>query len=67
VETIATGFFDQSWAHANAAKQRLLLASRDRSFASRKLCRSDHCMTQAYLRQMRETSAIMEGRPLPSQ
>ena len=67
VESIATGFFDQSWAHANAAKQKLLLASRDRAFASRKLCRSDQCVTAAYLRQMRETSAIMEGRPLPSQ
>jgi hypothetical protein len=67
VESIAAGFFDQSWTHANAAKQKLLLASRDRSVASRKLCRTDQCATEAYLRQMRETSAIMEGRPLPAQ
>ena len=67
VEVIATGFFDQSWAHANEAKQKLLLASRDRSVASRRLCRTDQCETEAYLRHMRETSAIMEGRPLPAQ
>jgi hypothetical protein len=52
----------QSLAHAHASKQQLLLSARNRSTTSRNPCRSDACVTDVYLRQLRETRAIMEGR-----
>lgn len=67
LDRMATGFFSQSMVHANSAKQEALLGARNRSAALRRACRSDSCLTDAYLRQMREISAIMEGRPAPSQ
>lgn len=60
---MAASFLRQSMAHADNYKQQLLLSSRNRSATSRNLCRSDDCLSDAYLRQIRETSAIMEGRP----
>ena len=51
--------------HAPEAKQQLLISSRDRAAATRTACHSDACVSDAYLRQMREISAIMEGRSLP--
>jgi hypothetical protein len=62
VERIASGFLRQSLAHANPHKQQLLLGAGSRSVASRAACHSDDCVTNAYLRQIRETTAIVEGR-----
>jgi hypothetical protein len=65
LDTMAGGFFTQSMAHATDAKRELLLSARNRSSAKRKACRSDACAADAYVRQIRETSAIMEGRTGP--
>ena len=62
VERIATGFLNQSLAHADWQKQQLLLSARNRSTASRAFCRSDDCVADAYMRQIRDTTAIMQGR-----
>lgn len=67
LDRMSTGFFSQSMTHASDAKKQLLLASRDRSMAKRKLCRSDSCVADAFVRQIRETSAIMEGKAGPQQ
>jgi len=67
LDRMAAGFFSQSMAHADAAKKALLLSSHTRSTATRSACRSDSCVGDAYLRQMREISAIMEGRDPPAQ
>lgn len=64
LDTMATGFFTQSMAHATDAKKDLLLGARNRSAAKRKACGSDACVADAYVRQIRETSAIMEGRAI---
>jgi hypothetical protein len=61
LDRMSYGFFSQSMAHANAAKKQLLVAARDRSAAERKACRSDSCVADAYLRQIRQTSTIMES------
>lgn len=66
VERMARGFFKQSMEHADWSKQQLLLSARNRSDTSRTLCRSDDCVTGAYLRQIRDTTSIMEGR-IPGQ
>jgi hypothetical protein len=63
LDRLSTGFFSQSMVHASDDKKQLLLAARDRSAAKRKACRSDSCVADAYLRQIRQTSAIMERRP----
>jgi hypothetical protein len=66
VERLATGFLKQSLDHADWNKQQLLLSARNRAATSRHLCRSDDCVTDAYLRQIRDTTTIMEGRiPAP--
>ena len=62
VERIAIGFLKQSLEHADAHKQELLLSARNRADTTRAACRSDDCVTDAYLRQIRETTAIVEGR-----
>ena len=67
LDRMAAGFFSQSMAHADAAKRQLLLSSHTRSAETRSACRSDSCVSEAYLRQMREISAIMEGRTPPTQ
>ena len=67
LDRMAAGFFSQSMAHADAAKKQLLLSSHTRSAETRSACRSDSCVGDAYLRQMREISAIMEGRAPPAQ
>lgn len=59
---MARGFLQQSIEHADWKKQQLLLSARMRSQTSRTLCRTDDCVTEAYLRQIRETTAIMAGR-----
>jgi hypothetical protein len=65
LDRMAAGFFTQSMANADPARKDLLLGARNRSAAARSACRSDSCVTEAYLRQIRETSAIMEGRAMP--
>jgi len=67
LDRMSAGFFTQSMTHATDAKKQLLLASRDRSAAKRKICRSDSCVADTYVRQIRETSAIMEGKAGPQQ
>lgn len=67
LDRMAAGFFSQSMAHADAAKKELLMGSHTRSAARRSACHSDSCLSDAYLRQMREISAIMEVRPASSQ
>jgi hypothetical protein len=62
---VSSGFFTQSMVHADQSKKTLLMAARDRSEAERKACRSDSCVASAYLRQIRATSAIMEGKTGP--
>jgi hypothetical protein len=62
LDRLAAGFFSQSMAHADAAKKELLMSSHTRSAATRSACHSDSCVSDAYLRQMREISAIMQGR-----
>ena len=62
VERLAAGFLKQSLEHADWQKQQLLLSARNRSATSRNLCRSDDCVTEAYMRQIRDTTTIMEGR-----
>jgi hypothetical protein len=62
VERIATGFLRQSLAHADRNKQQQLISASNRSATSRSQCRSNECVTQAYLRQIRDITAIMEGR-----
>jgi hypothetical protein len=65
LDRVSSGFFTQSMVHADDSKKTLLVAARDRSEAERKACRSDSCVANAYLRQIRATSAIMEGRAGP--
>jgi hypothetical protein len=60
LERMSSGFYVQSMANAGAAKKELLVSARDRFAAQRKKCRSDTCVADAYVRQIRETSAIME-------
>ena len=67
LDRMSAGFFSQSMDHADDAKKQLLLASRDRSAAKRRLCRSESCVADALVRQIRETSAIMEGKAGPQQ
>ena len=62
IERTATGFLNQSMEHADWRKQQLLLSARNRSATSRTLCRSDDCVTEAYMRQIRDITAIMAGR-----
>jgi hypothetical protein len=65
LDTMAADSLTRSIAHAADAKKALLLAARNRSAAKRKTCASDACVADAYVRQIRETSAIMEGRTGP--
>jgi curved DNA-binding protein CbpA len=63
LDRLSAGFFSQSMVHASDDKKQLLLAARDRSAARRKACHSDSCIADTYLRQIRQTSAIMERPP----
>jgi hypothetical protein len=63
---ISAGFFSQSMVHASEAKKTLLLAARNRSAARRKACHSDSCVADSYVREIRETGVIMEGRSGPA-
>jgi len=61
---MARSYFTQSMTYAPDKKAQLQ-AAQDRSEATRKACRSSACVADAYVRQIRETSAIMESRPGP--
>jgi hypothetical protein len=65
LDRMSAGFFSQSMTHADDARKALLVAARDRSVAERRACRSDSCVADAFVRQIRATSAIMEGRAEP--
>jgi curved DNA-binding protein CbpA len=66
LDRMAAGFFSQSMAHADAARKELLMSSHTRSASTRAACHSDSCVSDAYLRQMREISSIMQGRASPA-
>ena len=51
--------YGQSWGQADAARRTKLLGTRDRFIARRDACRSDSCISNAYLTRMREVSDIM--------
>ena len=59
LDRMARNYFTQSMIYA-PDKTRQLQAAQDRSEAQRKACRSDTCVADAYVRQIRETSAIIE-------
>ena len=51
--------YGQSWGQADAARRARLLGTRDRFIARREACKSDSCISDAYVRRMREISDIM--------
>ncbi len=51
--------YGQSWGQADAARRAKLLGTRDRFIARRDACRSDSCLSDAYVSRMREISDIM--------
>jgi len=65
LERMSAGFFSQSMVHADRAKKDLLVSARDRFAAERKACRSESCVSDSYVRQIRETSAIVERAASP--
>lgn len=65
LERMSDGFFNQSMNHADAEQKKLLVAARDRFAAKRKACRSQSCVADGYVRQIRETGLIMESRAQP--
>lgn len=54
--------YGQSWGQANAAKRERLLGTRDGFLAKRDACRSDSCISAAYVARMREISDIMSAK-----
>jgi len=64
LDRMARSYFTQSMTYA-PDKRAQLQAAQDRSAAQRKACRSDSCVADAYVRQIRETGAIMESKPGP--
>lgn len=62
IQRLASLFLTQSIAHADWQKQQLLLSARNRAAFSRALCHSDPCVIGTYMREMRETTEIMQGR-----
>jgi hypothetical protein len=67
LQRISAGFYSQSLEHADASKKQLLLSVRIRQTYKRATCRSNSCVADSYLRQIREVSAIMENRAAPGQ
>lgn len=66
LQRISSGFYDQSLQNADTAKKQQLLNVRVRETYQRASCRSDSCVADSYLRQIREVGAIMENRASPS-
>ena len=67
LDTQAARLFTQSMALATDARKGLLVVARNRAAAARKVCASDACIADAYVRQIRETRAIMDGRAGPAE
>jgi hypothetical protein len=51
--------YGQSWGQADTARRARLLDTRERFIARREACKSDSCISDAYVRRMREISDIM--------
>ena len=51
--------YGQSWGQADATRRARLLGTRDRFIDRRDACRSDSCISDAYVSRMREISDIM--------
>ena len=51
--------YAQSWAKADQTKRSALLGSRERFREKRNACRSEGCLTGAYVARLREISDIM--------
>jgi len=60
-----TLLYNQSWLRADAAKRAQLLPTRDRFITRRDGCRSNSCISAAYLARMREVSEIMIAQSQP--
>ena len=53
-------YYGQSWGQADAERRAKLLETRERFIARREACRSDSCISDAYIGRMREISDIMD-------
>lgn len=62
LERQATALFSQSLLNADPERRSRLGEARDRLLAARSACRSDSCLTGAYLAHMREVGAVMAAR-----
>lgn len=51
--------YGQTWGQGDAAKRKQLLGTRDGFLARRDACRSDQCISKAYVERMREVGDIM--------
>ena len=67
LERISAGFYSQSMENADATKRQLLLSVRIRQTNKRGACRSDSCLADSYMRQIREIREIMENHASSSQ
>jgi hypothetical protein len=65
IERMAEDMLRQSLDRADWHQHELLLSARNRAAFTRTMCRSSDCVTETYLRQIRETNEIMAGR-IPS-
>ena len=54
--------YDQSWNQADAAKRNALASTRDQFAGRRNSCRTESCLTSAYISRLRQVSDIMAGR-----
>jgi curved DNA-binding protein CbpA len=67
LQRMSASFYNQSMVHADAAKKEMLLSAHSRLSTRQGACRSDSCVADTYLRQIREISAIMENRAAPAE
>lgn len=65
LQRISSGFYDQSLQNADQTKKELLLSVRVRETYQRAACRSNSCVADSYLRQIRDVGAIMQNRIPP--
>jgi hypothetical protein len=65
LQRISSGFYDQSLQNADQTKKELLLSVRVRETYQRAACRSNSCVADSYLRQIRDVGAIMQNRLPP--
>jgi hypothetical protein len=67
LQRVSASFYNQAMLHADAEKKAMLIGAHSRLVTRQGACRSDSCVADTYLREIRETSAIMENRALPQQ